>query len=60
MGKTSAAVATALNNLGALYSEMGKSDVALKFYRKSLAIDEQKYGKDHPKVGRWGGRCLND
>lgn len=52
MGKSSAAVATALNNLGALYSEMGKSDVALKFYRQSLTIDENKYGLDHPKVIR--------
>ena len=34
------------------YGEMGKSDIALKFYKKSLAIDEEKYGKDHPKVRR--------
>ena len=41
------------------YGEMGKSDIALKFYKKSLAIDEEKYGKDHPKVRHHPSICCD-
>jgi CHAT domain-containing protein/Tfp pilus assembly protein PilF len=43
-------VATALNNLAALYSGQGSYDQALPLLRRALEIDEKALGPKHPSV----------
>ena len=45
-------VATCLNNLAALYRELGDYAKAEPLYKRSLAIREQALGKDHPEVAQ--------
>jgi CHAT domain-containing protein len=45
-------VATSLNNLAELYSDMGNYSEAEPLYQRSLAIREQALGRDHPHVAQ--------
>ena len=38
------------NSLAEVYSELGKYDKALEYYRKALAIDEKVLGPEHPTI----------
>jgi hypothetical protein len=44
-------VAAALNNLAVLLEASNRLGEAEPLYRRALAIDEQRYGPDHPGYG---------
>ncbi len=50
LGPDHADVATGLNNLANLYSAQGRYAQAEPLYQRSLAIDEQALGPEHPGV----------
>ena len=43
-------VATSLNNLALLYTDLGNYAKAEPLYKRALAIDEKALGPDHPNV----------
>ena len=43
-------VATALNNLAAIYQALGEYEEAEPLYQKALNIDEKVLGEDHPNT----------
>ncbi|HBI47007.1 MAG TPA: hypothetical protein DDY78_29760 [Planctomycetales bacterium] len=55
-GTNSLNTATILNNLAALYDDMGQYAKAEPLYRRALRIREDKLGKDHPDAAQ----CLNN
>jgi CHAT domain-containing protein len=50
LGKEHPDVATSLNNLAGLYSDMGNYSQAEPLFQRSLAISEKVLGKEHPDV----------
>jgi tetratricopeptide (TPR) repeat protein len=47
MGKDSINCAETLNNLGNVYSRMGKSEDAILYYKRCLLIEEKVKGKQY-------------
>ncbi len=49
-GRTTANVATGLNNLAQLYQDTNRLEEAEPLMKRALAIDETSFGPDHPEV----------
>ena len=43
-------IATSLNNIGLVYSDQGKYDEALEYYKRSLKIYEETLPSNHPDI----------
>jgi tetratricopeptide (TPR) repeat protein len=50
LGTEHPSTATTYNNIALVYTNQGKYDEALKWYRKDLAISEKSLGKNNPKT----------
>ena len=50
LGRWHPNVATSLNNLAALLSEMGQYAVAEPLLHRTIAIDKKIYGPEHPRI----------